>query len=636
MSGAKGPEQTGAAGKQRTPKAVWGFVSSIGRAIRFVWAADPVRVVVTFLLVFAQGILGPALLWGTKELIDAVVLSPGAGAGDGTVGHSSAVVGPLLIVVALWLLRVILPRIASYHQILLGSRVELYIRTRILEKVCACDLAFFDDSARHDAVARAVSETRRSIMVVTGLSSFLEQVVGVGGSFVILARFSPLVPVLLALVTVPEALLQTRISSRWWRMVSDRANDRRLAEYFAGLMSSRDGAAETRLFGLGPHFLERCRTLLDGFIAQDALLQVKQRTVGVVLSLFPWAIGAASAYYIARSASQGVITAGDLTMYLGAIPGVWGAVRTVLGSATNVYENSLFLRNVVDFLDLDPATIPGALRPPKKDGGPVLGPVRPLTKGIEFKHVSFRYPGTDHDVLQDVSFSVEPGSTVALVGQNGAGKTTVSRLIARLYDPTEGTVTLDGRDLGDYDLEHLRSQIGTLCQDFGRYSLTVRENVGFGDVLHLGDELRLQDAAVRAGAMPLIEKLEHGWDTRLGREFAKSPVDLSVGQWQTLALARAVMRDSQILILDEPTASLDALAEQDLYQAFARLSEGRITVLVSHRFSTVRLADHIVVLEEGRVVEQGNHEQLLAAEGLYARMFRAQASMYQDAPRNGG
>ena len=293
------------------------------------------------------------------------------------------------------------------------------------------------------------------------------------------------------------------------------------------------------------------------------------------------------------------------------------------------YENSLFVSSLFQFLDLQPNAVEGALARPQPSTQQSPPPIpAPLKQGIEFRNVSFHYPGAERLVLQNVSFTLQPGSSVALVGDNGAGKTTLVKLLARFYDPTEGAILLDGRDLRDYDVAALQANIGVIFQDFVRYQVTAQENIGFGRVEEIDDLTRIIAAADKGGAVPVIEKLPNGYQTMLGKTFEDS-VDLSGGEWQKIALSRAFMRDAQILILDEPTAALDAKAEYDVYLRFAELTGGKTTIFISHRFSTVRMAQHILVLADGRLVEEGTHDQLMALGGSYAEMFTIQAERYR-------
>jgi ATP-binding cassette subfamily B protein len=331
--------------------------------------------------------------------------------------------------------------------------------------------------------------------------------------------------------------------------------------------------------------------------------------------------------YAIMQAAFARITVGDLALVFQAATQVRNGLGILFRTLGMFYEHSLFMGNLYGFLELSPDAIDGALAHPQPETSQHFVP-RPIHQGVEFRHVSFRYPGTDRCVLRDLSFTIRPQTAVAIVGENGAGKTTLIKLLTRLYDPTEGVILLDGCDLRTYDLADLRSQIGVIFQDFVRYNLTAGENIGFGQLEDVDDLERIAHAADRGGAAPVIAKLADGYATMLGRTF-ENGVDLSGGEWQKLALGRAFMRESQILILDEPTAALDALAEYEVYRRFAELTAGRATIFISHRFSTVRMAQQILVLADGHLIESGNHAELVARNGRYAEMFNAQAERYQ-------
>jgi ATP-binding cassette subfamily B protein len=370
---------------------------------------------------------------------------------------------------------------------------------------------------------------------------------------------------------------------------------------------------------LGDTLLKRYQALYWKFYAEDRAIAVRRTVASVGWGLLSTFSYYASYAWIVWRAVGGVISLGDMTMYLTIFRQAQTTFRSLFDGITNLYENSLFLDNLFTFLEMQPEIdVPSASKPAPS----------PIREGFEFRHVSFRYPDTQAWVLRDVNLHIRPGERIALVGLNGAGKTTLVKLLTRLYDPTEGQVLLDGIDLREYDLHSLQQRIGVIFQDFVQYSLTARENVGFGQVTALGDNERVVEAARKGGAHPIIADLPDGYETALGRRWQEGQ-ELSVGQWQKVALSRAFMRDAEILVLDEPTASLDAEAEYEIFQRFGELTAGRIAVLISHRFSTVRMADRIVVLEDGRITELGSHQELIALGGTYARLFNLQAEGYQ-------
>jgi ATP-binding cassette subfamily B protein len=374
-----------------------------------------------------------------------------------------------------------------------------------------------------------------------------------------------------------------------------------------------------KIFGLGGYLAERSRELFERFYRENKSLAIKRAVSGSLLNLLPTA-GYYGAYVLilVRTLS-GALTIGGLTFLAGAFARSRSLIESLFSSFNNIAEQALYIKDLFDFFE----TRPGIVSPPNALPAP-----RPIHAGFEFREVSFAYPGSERQVLNRVSFRFDAGERIALIGENGAGKTTLVKLLARLYDPTEGAILLDGVDLREYDVDSLRKEIGVIFQDYMRYDMPVRENIGFGRIDELRNQPRIEDAARKSLAEPLIAQLAGGYEQMLGRRFEKG-VDLSAGQWQKIALARAYMRDAQVLILDEPTASLDARAEYEVFLRFADLTRDKMAVLISHRFSTVRMADRILVLSDGEVIEQGTHKQLVALGGRYAELFELQAAGFR-------
>ncbi|MBV7334468.1 ABC transporter ATP-binding protein/permease [Chloroflexi bacterium TSY] len=403
---------------------------------------------------------------------------------------------------------------------------------------------------------------------------------------------------------------------------------RRMVVYLSDLLASREAVKEVRLFGLQQIFLERFRQYWQTFFAETQEM-IFGRERKSIFYLMLSALGAGVVWIFAIiQAVLGRITIGELTLAIQAVERVRSDLGGLFLRGGIFFENMLFVGNFFHLLDLESNAVEGALSRNVQRTGRAHAPSSSVSQGIEFRKVSFHYPGADRFVLQNVSFVIRPETNVALVGENGAGKTTLVKLLARFYDPTEGEILLDGKDLRDYPVEELQRKIGVIFQDFVRYHLTVQENIGFGQLEHVDNIERVTQAAAKGGAAPVIDKLSDGYATMLGKTFENS-VDLSGGEWQKMALSRAFMRDAQILILDEPTAALDAKAEYDVYKRFAELTENKTTLFISHRFSTVRMAQHILVLENGRLIEEGTHEELMALDSQYAEMFNVQAERYR-------
>jgi len=418
--------------------------------------------------------------------------------------------------------------------------------------------------------------------------------------------------------TIPSFVVQTRYSKLNFRLLTWRAPESRKMNYLEHLLTVDHSAKEIKLFGLGEPLLQRYQDYFWKFYREDEHLARRRSLISVF-----WGLLASASFYgayawIVWRTVSGTITIGAMTFYLTLFRQSQGTFQGMFYNAGQLFESGLFLENLFGFLGLTPQMITGQGRTVP----------RPIAQGIEFRNVSFRYPDREDYALRNVSLTVLPGEKVALVGANGAGKTTLIKLLTRLYDPTEGEILLDGVDLREYDLTDLRECIGVIFQDFVRYQVSARENIGFGQIDQLANEARIISASERGGADEVVAKLPNGYDTVLGRWFEKG-AELSGGQWQKIALGRAFMRDSEVLVLDEPTAALDAEREYEIFQRFRELTAGRIAFLISHRFSTVRMADRIIVIDGGRVSELGTHHELLELDGTYARLFNMQAEGYR-------
>ena len=431
--------------------------------------------------------------------------------------------------------------------------------------------------------------------------------------------FYPWLLLLLLAATVPVFLGETRFAMLNYSMLYRYTAERRELDYLRFLGASVQSAKEVKIFGLGRYLAKRSAMLFERFHTENKGLAARRAWHGSLMNLIP-----TCAYYLAYSliilrALAGLLSVGDLTLMVGAFSRARSIMDGLVSGLVGVSEQALFIKDLFDFFETKPKIVS------KKDA--VSAP-RPVRQGFEFERVTFAYPGSERPSLVDVSFRLAAGEKIALVGENGAGKTTLVKLLARLYDPTSGRILLDGRDLRDYDVDTLRNEIGIIFQDYMKYDMLVSENIGFGRIEKLADQARIEVSAEKSLAAPLISHLAGGYGQMLGRRF-EGGVDLSMGQWQKISLARAYMRDAQLLILDERKASLDARAEFEVYQRFVELTAGKMAVLISHRFSTVRMADRILVLEQGTIQEQGSHSQLVALGGKYSELFELQAAGYR-------
>ncbi|MGK7891904.1 MAG: ABC transporter ATP-binding protein [Leptolyngbyaceae cyanobacterium] len=496
----------------------------------------------------------------------------------------------------------------------------LHANLCLLRQAMRLDLAHYESSEFHDILNRAQqSGSQYPMRVVRLLLSLLGQLTRFGGLLTLLLRFNPWVMVLLVLSTLPTFGVGIRYSHRRLRMNRRQTPSRRLADYFGEVLTEVKYVKEVRLFNLGQYLVNQYRDIRREFNDESRQLAGRQAIAQLFIDILASA-GFYGAYgLVLWQALRGLVTIGDLTLYAGAFQQAQGTITATLSSIARIYEYNLYVSQYFEFLDLQPTVY----NLPRSQPFP-----SPMKTGLTLRDVSFTYPGAPHPTLEQINLVVQPGECIALVGLNGSGKTTLLKLISRLYDINHGSITIDGTPLPEFELGDLRRNIGVLFQDFARYALNVEDNIGFGNLDQRDDEQLIHQAAMDAGAAEVVGGLEKGYKTVLGKMFSGG-VDLSGGQWQKIGLARAFMSNAQVLILDEPTAAVDAIAEYDLFQRFRQLTRGRMTFLVSHRFSTVRMADRIVVLERGQITETGTHDELMRQQGLYKRMFEMQASSYQ-------
>jgi ATP-binding cassette, subfamily B, bacterial len=519
---------------------------------------------------------------------------------------------------------------------ILGARLGVDLNVQILEKAVGLDLSFFENAEFYDKLTRARREaSSRPVALVADGFQIVQNILTLGGYAAVLSRFSGWLVLGLLVATVPAALSEMRYSKIGFQLRNWRSPETRRLLYLEYVLANDEHVKEVKLFGLGPLLLERYRALSEMFYREDKRLAVRRAASTQVLSLLGTAAFYGAYGLMATEASHGLLGLGTLTLYIVSLRQGQQAFQSVLSGIGNLYEHNLYMSNLFDYMAIATPATAGAPGAPAElaanadrarlDGAPPEG----TRTGLFFDNVGFRYPQKEEFALRGLSLHIRPGESLAIVGQNGAGKTTLVKLLARLYHPTEGHILLDGVDLEDWPLDALRQRISVLFQDFNQYQLSLRENIGMGSVEHLEDVERIERAARRGGADAVAAELPSGLEARLGTWFEKGS-ELSGGQWQKIALARAFMREeADILVLDEPTAALDAEAEHAVFQRFRELSEGRTTIVISHRFPTVRMARQIIVLEHGKLVESGSHAELIALGGRYARMFALQAEGYR-------
>ena len=600
--------------------------SQSGRTLGLVWRSSPGGTVALGVLTVVAAALPPLVAWVGKLIIDAVLAAHTAAPGparDAAVGHAARwVVLELGAVTAIALCE----RALGLVRQLVGSRLGIDVNVAILEKALQLDLRHFEDAEFYDKLTRARREaSSRPLSLIQGNFQLLRNALTLAGYIALLVGFSGWMVLALLVATVPAFVAEARFSGAAFRLRNWRSPDSRRLNYLEYVMANDEHAKEVKLFGLGPLLLGRYRGLAERFYAEDKALATRRAIWAFALSLVSTLVFYGCYALIVVATARGGLSLGSMTLYLAAFRQGQQSFQSILTAVGGMYEDTLYMSNLFEFLEIPvgvAATEPVALVP--------AAPAAVLAEeGIRFEGVGFRYPDAATWALRGVDLFLPKGQSLALVGENGAGKTTFIKLLAGLYRPTEGRVRLDGRDLKDWGDEELRRRIGVIFQDFNQYQLLLRENVAFGSVDHLGDDLRVTRAVDQGGARDLVRGLPAGLETQLGRWF-KGGAELSGGQWQKVALARAFMREeADILILDEPTAALDAEAEHAVFERFRQLTAGRTAILISHRFPTVRMADRILVLEGGRVTEDGTHADLLAAGARYATLFKLQASGYR-------
>jgi ATP-binding cassette subfamily B protein len=587
-------------------------------ALELVWSTSRPLTVALAALTLLAGVLPAGIAYVGARIVDAVVAAiaaqPGAAAGDLTHVLGYVVLEGLLVAML-----AAVQRGLSTCQSLLRAQLGQRVNEMILAKALTLDLRHFEDSEFYDKLTRARREaSTRPLALVMSSFGLVQNAIALLSFGLLLAQFSPWAVAVLLLAGLPSFIAEAKFSGDAFRLFRWRSPETRMQMYLETVLAREDHAKEVQLYQLGPRLLDRYREIFRKVFREDRALTIRRDTWGFFLGLVSTAAFYAAYAWVAISAVRGQITLGQMTMYVLLFRQGQAAVSASLSSIGGMYEDNLYLSTLYEYLDTPVATATGT----------ATAGVAPGT-GLRFEHVSFTYPGAAEPAVRDVSFVLRPGASLALVGENGSGKTTLIKLLTRLYTPDSGRITLDGTDLADWQPAALRRRVGVIFQDFARYQLKVGENIGAGDVTHFDDEARWREAAGLGMAAPFIAELPGGYSTQLGKWF-KDGRELSGGQWQKIALSRAFMREgADLLVLDEPTAAMDARAEAQVFEQFQALARQRMVILISHRFSTVRMADQILVIEGGRVLESGSHEELMRLGGHYAGLFALQAKGYR-------
>jgi ATP-binding cassette subfamily B protein len=584
----------------------------VPRFLAMVWRAKPAYGVVIFGVRIVSAFGPLALLLIGKMIIDGVLANIGAPAPDW--GYLMRLVA-LELGIALAL--DVLGRISGVFEGLLGDLFSNDMSVRIMNHAAQLDLEQFEDPDFYDRLQRARRNTGVGLFgMLLNIGQEMLTALSLLGALI---AYNVWLLLILILAVLPSFLNATHFAGKAYSLFYRWTPERRELDYLRYVAASDATAKEVKLFGLSDFFIRRFADLSQRYFAATRQLAIRRAASGAFFTLLSSLAYYGAVAFIVVQTVLGAVTLGALTLLIGAFQRSRSLISGLLLQSARVYEEGLYLRDLFGFLEMQPRTAsPENPRPVP----------RPIREGFVFENVGFRYPGRDDWALRGVSFQLGRGERIALVGENGAGKTTLVKLLTRLYDPSEGRILLDGVDLKEYDLDALRAEVGVIFQDFVRYDLVARENIGVGRIDALEDRSRIAEAAEKSLAHEVVSALDKGMDHMLGRRF-EGGANLSGGEWQKIALARAYMRDAQVLVLDEPTASLDARAEYQVFQRFSELTAGRMAVLISHRFSTVRMADRILVLGGGQVLEDGSHDELVQAGGRYAELFSLQAAGYR-------
>jgi len=581
---------------------------------RMVWEAAPGVVAASLLIRLTAAMLPVAMLMVTRRIIDAIYI---------VTSHQTKLPGGFWGLVALEFgmacLVIILARLVDFCDTSLNERYTRHVNIRIMRHAATLDLCSYEDPQFYDRLERARVQGADRVGMIQESGQLVQQVVSTVTLAAGICVISPWILFALIICVVPGFLAETKFAFLGYSLSVQQTPARRELDYLRILGTSKESAKELKLFGLGQFFAGRYQSISNEIHHQNVELAGRKLVLGSLLALLG-TVGYYGTYaYGIYLTITGVLTLGTLTFLAGAIAGASTNIQAVFSTFSHIADHALFLTDLIEFFSVRPRIYskPGSLPGP-----------RPIREGFEFRNVSFSYPRKFKPVLENVSFRLEPGERIALVGANGHGKTTIVKLMTRLYDVTSGQILLDGIDLREYNIEDLWKNIGVIFQDFVRYDMTVGDNIATGLIEERDNEFRIRAAAFKSLAENVVHKLPDGYEQMLGCRF-EGGVDLSGGEWQKIALARAYLRDAQLLILDEPTAALDARAEHEVFQRFADLTKGKMSVLISHRFSTVRMMDRILVLENGTIAEQGAHNQLLRSGGCYAEMFELQAAHYR-------
>ncbi len=609
---------------REVPGYLWRVVSKFCYRLiyifRLVWEAKPwILFAMMFMAVFngVMPILGAMI---SAEVLNSLAEAYSIATSGGEVIFKG-IMSLLFIYFGYLFVNSLVTHISSIITNIAGELVVNHVNVKIMTKAKEIDLADYDRPEFYEKLENASREAgHRPIQILNASFRIISTAISMVSFILVLIAVNPVAPLIIAVLSIPSAVISFVYRKKNFLYMRRRSKDRRQMTYYSGLMTNKDIVKEVRMFGLSDTFIARYKEVFKKYFGGLKKLFLSEGAWQIGITVVSTVVNCILFIIIAKGVSTGEYQIGDYSLYTGALTSIAGGIATLIATTASIYEGTLFIDNMITFMN-EEKTIKPSLKEPR-----LLK--RHVAHEFEFKDVSFRYPGTERDVISHFNLKIKAGSTVVLVGLNGAGKTTLIKLLTRLYDPTEGVILLDGHDIREYDVSELYSIFGIIFQDFGKYAVTVKENITFGQISRPVDDENIKKSAEKSNSAEFIEALPNKYDTPLMRYFETNGIELSIGQWQKLSIARAFYSDTDVLILDEPTASLDAIAEQEIYRQFDELRKDRTTIFVSHRLSSATTADMIVVIENGKLVEVGTHAELMSAGGQYHTLFSAQAERY--------
>lgn len=608
-----------------------GFFSRYAYVFKLVWETSPFLLFVMSFAAIFNGLFPIFGAYVTAQLLDSISVaynvSQELNVGITPEKALEAIIFWVVLEFVYLLLKNVINTIYSAIVNISGEKVSNHIKVKIITKAKDIDLAQFDLPEFYEKFENASREASfRPIQILSTTFSMISNVISMISFIAALFVLNPLAPLIIIVFALPAAIVKFVYGRKNFLYMRRRSKERRHMEYFSSLMTNKDLVKEVRIFNLSDTFINKFKSTFAIYYKGLKKLILHENFWHITIAIVTGLVNSALFLYVGYQVWQGELRLGDYSFYSGSLTSIISCVSSIVASSATIYQGTLFIDNMMEFNKLEAKIVPIQ--------NPPLQVERHIAHTIEFKDVCFTYPGSDKQVINNVSFVLHPGTTTVLVGLNGAGKTTLIKLLTRLYDPTSGVILLDGEDIRKYDLSQLYQMYGTIFQDFGKYAVSAEENIYYGNINAEPDEERIKSSAQDSGAADFIEKMSKQYKTPLMKFFEEDGTELSIGQWQKLSVARAFYSDSDIMILDEPTASLDALAEQQIFQQFEKLTEGKTSIFVSHRLSSATTADNIIVLEYGRVVEEGCHKELMSLGGKYHELFSTQAKRYIESEEN--